>query len=344
MKKNLFILLLFPLLVFSQPYLAPSGATWHYPVWSGLLGVNGMMEFKYTNTVTINNVVCKQITGTFTGTNFMALGSSNFTVIPNLVHYITYENNGVVYLFNGSTFDTLANFNAQAGDTWRDITTCTSGCANARGYYVVTSTGSVTINNVSLKQINVNHVRNVTILTQTVMVINTVPTSTMIPVTSSTTTPEQFTERFISSGGASNCSYYPVLFKGTCDWDHSSIFESPFVNFKCYQDDTFPLYKPYNNSDPSDCSSILGITNPVNHEYKFSIYPSMTQELIHINFESGTGKHELKIYNMNGSIVKSLFVTGETEISVKDLPGGLYLVQLIKDGQVRGYEKMIVTY
>lgn len=113
----------------------------------------GITELKYTNTVTINNITCCQISKTFTG----VIGNPGNSVITmtNPPLY-TYENNGVYYVYNSTNnvFDTLCDFKAKIGDEWG---ICFSPGCNTKPKLTVVDTGHVFINNQFLKRIIVNY-------------------------------------------------------------------------------------------------------------------------------------------------------------------------------------------
>ncbi|MBX3165469.1 MAG: hypothetical protein KF900_13420, partial [Bacteroidetes bacterium] len=148
MKKLVFfsIAILFGVKVSAQDTTwCPQGATWYFEYsqnfYSMAMVKNGYVELKYTGDTTINKIVCKKIIGKFSGCT--SCWHRNLSVYPKVVihnfrTYYTYENNGVIYLYNknSSKFDTVVNFNANIGDKWLRA----SGCGDV---LTVTDTGHV---------------------------------------------------------------------------------------------------------------------------------------------------------------------------------------------------------
>src|SRR5690349_15370835 len=92
----------------------PPGANWIYEI--GGFGTDGQIEYAYTKDTLIQGKMCKKISGTFAGKR----GSAPYTVDPNFEHFFSYEDNNVVYVYNGiGIFDTVADFKASVGDKWR---------------------------------------------------------------------------------------------------------------------------------------------------------------------------------------------------------------------------------
>lgn len=158
---------LLPILIFccfikelkSQTW-CPSGATWHYRVLDTrpLQGQDGTLEMKFTNTVVVNGITCKQIIGTFYGYVYWNPSPTGTVTMSNFRTIITYESNRVVYVYNANyqTFDTLANFNAAPGDSWfyPGVSQSCSALQIPRYKYTVYDTGHVVINGQSLKTLN----------------------------------------------------------------------------------------------------------------------------------------------------------------------------------------------
>lgn len=156
MKK----VILFTFLFLSKLQLAqtwcPSGANWHYkdfyPHWTAYR--MGITELKFTNTITINNTTCCQISKTFTG----VIGDPNQSIITFTYSapIYTYEGNHVYYVYNSdkNNFDTLCNFNANIGDKW--LIPYTEAC-NSQPSLIVVDTGHIFINSHFLKKIVVNY-------------------------------------------------------------------------------------------------------------------------------------------------------------------------------------------
>jgi hypothetical protein len=150
MKKLLlcFTVILTMHAAFAQTW-CPPGAVWHYVFNNPYMPYeNGILQMEFTNTLTVNSIACKRISSTFFGSYNCYPGPNCQTQAYNWGYMDTYENNSVVYIYNpvALAFDTIADFNASVGDTWRMITNCPTP-----PNLTVTSVGQVTFNNVPLK-------------------------------------------------------------------------------------------------------------------------------------------------------------------------------------------------
>jgi hypothetical protein len=151
MKKFYFFIFLFlSLYSESQSWCMP-GATWHYK--DNYLILNGyrkgVTELKFTNTVTINSIVCGEIARTFTG---VVNNPNNNPTVINYQPIRTYSNNGVYYIYDSgaNVFDTLCNFNASIGDKWRKPWNGGGACHDLVS---VVDTGHILVGAFSLKMI-----------------------------------------------------------------------------------------------------------------------------------------------------------------------------------------------
>lgn len=160
MKHLLYIFLFFYSSTHAQHWCQP-GATWHFHNQSLQMNSykSGVTELKYIDTVTVNNILCKKLVGTFIGVT--PFSASPVTTITSL-YFKTYENNKVYYLYDSTfnTFDTLANFNALIGDSWRvpEFPSDNSVlCQFTRPIVTVIDTGHILLNSIYLKKVIVKN-------------------------------------------------------------------------------------------------------------------------------------------------------------------------------------------
>ena len=91
------------------------------------------------------------------------------------------------------------------------------------------------------------------------------------------------------------------------------------------------------------CSDLLSID-----EQKVSdcrIYPNPANSWVNINIESKTNeKFTIKLLDVRGQLIEKIdnITTGKTKIDTKNLPGGIYFIQLIADRQVYEVKKLMV--
>jgi hypothetical protein len=104
---------------------------------------------------------------------------------------------------------------------------------------------------------------------------------------------------------------------------HLNGQKSAYVNFPALENDIKPLEK---------------LTE---FESCIKIYPNPTRGIVKISLENFPEpiKGELRIYNLNGTILKQLRLDAPlTEIDVNDLPDGIYVIRLLMDGNSLDYK------
>ena len=292
MKKLLLFvfLLIFGFQSKAQIWCAP-GATWHYRVYSSFIPYyDGHIKLQVTNTVSINSITCQNMVGIYYGQTMSPTFPT--TTINNYVNVQTYENNGVVYIYNtvSLNFDTITNFNANIGDKWLGIkypnTTCFSP-TYVRATLTVIDTGHVTINSVFLKKIKVS-VQSPSSLTGTITMV----------------------EKISALNG--------FLF----NYSHCIIDGPIYGNFVCYSDSNFPLYNPTSaicNYVPSG----VGINENSISNSILKPYPNPTNGIFHIELNEPIN---LKVYSATGALVfeRTFNEKGNFQLDMSDLSNGIY--------------------
>ena len=309
---------LLPFLMTSQTYFSPQGASWHlgahWPV--TLIIVNGYSEFKYLHDTTINSINCKLISGTYYGD--LSYYQTN-TIVPNYRQYYTYENNGVVFYYNGSNFDTVVNFKANIGDKWLWPKTFLD-TTHYRGALTVVDTLSTLINNQKLKSIKVSY-------------SYTSAPSSILYIT--------FYQRLLWLG-ASNYSYKPGLFPEFFDVKGSGVsVHLPNVTFRCYEDKQFPNY----NTSGSGCKYIVGLTESNNRLSEFKLIPNPIESRFWINLENYQFPEtsiKATMTDVTGKHIQSYtLVSKKTEIDIAALSSGIYFLSFEEKGKVLATKKLI---
>ena len=74
---------------------------------------------------------------------------------------------------------------------------------------------------------------------------------------------------------------------------------------------------------------------------KISIVPNPAKDCFKVNYPGRLGKIHLKILNLNGELQKELDVDNNETINVRDLPAGVYIIQ-VKTGDELWSEKLII--
>lgn len=309
---------LIPFLVKSQTYFSSPGASWHLGAyWPGtLIIVNGYSEYKYLRDTSVNSINCKLISGTYYGD--LSYFQTN-TIVPNYRQYYTYENNGVVFYYNGSNFDTVVNFKASIGDKWLWPKTFPN-TAHYRGALTVVDTFNTLINNQKLKSIKVSY--------------------------SYTSTPSNifyltFHERTLWFG-ASTFSHPPGLFPEFFDVKAASAsVHLPYVSFRCYEDNQFINYNP----SGSGCKYIVGLTETNNSLTEIKLIPNPVQSKFCIdveNYQFQETSIAATITDVTGKFIQSYnLISQKTEIDIAALESGIYFLTFEEKGRVVATKKLI---
>jgi hypothetical protein len=114
---------------------------------------NGYGDIAYSGDTLIDGQVTKKLTKTFHG-----LGWGMDVTSYSIGTEYTYEANGVVYLRYQNQWDTLYNFNAQVGDSWRMAKQPFANVASQNSRLKVIATGTKLINSSTLKYVKVEFV------------------------------------------------------------------------------------------------------------------------------------------------------------------------------------------
>jgi len=276
-----------------------------YPYYSGKL------ELKYTDTVTINNKLCKKIVGTYYGKTMSPVFPS--VTINGYVNLNTYEDNGLVCNWDpyNSRFDTIANYNASVGDSWLianypSQATTNTNCPE-RSKVVVSNTDTVSLNNITLKMIVISY------------------TLWSYPVL----------DTLIERIGSKNSFLYP---------HYGCLIDGPyFGTFICYSDSTFPLYKKPGvlscDYDPT------GVNEYENNTF-VSIAPNPVKDKLMLRSLHLNGRYEATLINSLGEQVLQnnqtyLYTNHATELDISNLKPGFYFLVLTENNVMRCVKKII---
>jgi len=143
--KRLLLLIILTILfsgIKSQTW-APSGASWHYEF--NQMFSYGYIKVEYVGDTTVQGKNCKILQKTAYAYSYP--GTYDTTVIGK---EYTYLENDVVYYFNHGQFDTLYNFNAQFGASWK-----------VRKNQLSTDSGKVIVDSIGYKIINADTLKSI---------------------------------------------------------------------------------------------------------------------------------------------------------------------------------------
>lgn len=78
-------------------------------------------------------------------------------------------------------------------------------------------------------------------------------------------------------------------------------------------------------------STIATIRNCNQKDIAISVSPNPVKNLVTIKFDKEIGRQEIQIFDLEGKLIKNLFVENNTQINVAELPKALYIIQLKND-------------
>lgn len=74
----------------------------------------------------------------------------------------------------------------------------------------------------------------------------------------------------------------------------------------------------------------------------FTISPNPSEKNIALTFEDNQNGNELIIYSLNGQEVKRELITSGNQVNISINTKGTYIVNILKEGQIIGYERVII--
>ncbi len=303
--KNLSLILLALFFHFnaSTQVWIDSGAVWHYDYW--VLGGMGFIKYTYSKDTVIQDKKCQQIDAT--EFRFTINQYDSVILLGEFSHKAnyTYVSGDTVFYLNNDEFFVLYDFGATIGDQWI-ISTTNDGLSECddTSRIVVTGTGSIILNDAEYRYITVQPSSN-----------------------SSIGLKGTYIERFgnIDLDGFPFQYLFPDMFE--CD-SITSIIEWTFLQFKCFEDNSFTLYNP----SSEDCEyylTHLGTIEPKQDE--ISCYPIPAKDIIKIKYDF-KGDALVQIFSSQGMLVDSFKMNQQTEIiDISQLKQGMYLIQFQTD-------------
>jgi hypothetical protein len=228
--------------------------------------------------------------------------------------YYTYENNDVVYLFNGTSFDTIVNYNANVGDQWLSQSNCGS-----RFPYKVIKTSIKSINNFSFRAISASY---------TYTYINS----------GNTVTDSVWVEYYEKIQGP-YAGNWKSLFFNTCPLTQDPpLYETPFQYYCGYSDQSTPLQL----SGGSGCRTITGMSEEEQWEKEIRLFPNPNSGVFNLQLQENSF---VKIYSMSGTLIREMAFkeNGNHLISMTELSQGIYIVK-IENKSSSSFIKLIKEY
>jgi len=276
---------------------APNGAQWHYSYYGFF---PGYVDIAYSGDTLIDGQVTKKLSKTFHG-----LGWGMDITSYSIGTEYTYESNGVVYLRYQNQWDTLYNFNAQVGESWRMAKQPFANVAHHNSRLKVIATGTKVINSSTLKYVKVEFV-------------------------DPQMNPLGFADTIVENIGFIGSYFLPYdMFDGAVDGNEGGPF-------RCYSDNNFATYKP---NYLEVCDYIMG-TSELSAGVSFQVYPNPVSDQINIPDAFLDEYANYQILSSEGKMLQS----GETkpQIDVAKLPAGNYRL-LIENKTQKRYARVLVV-
>ena len=228
------LILLTAFTVYSQNW-CDQGANWKYSFFTAFYA-EGYTQIEYVGDTLISGQSAKKLNKHHYVYNYFNSQSEDYDIGMEY----TYENNGVVYLWHNNNWDTLYNFNATIGDSWRMAKQPILNACEENSYLTVTATGTKIINATSLKYLVVDF-----------------------------SFPLSFSDTIVEKIGFIGSYVLPYDF---CD---GALDGNEGGTFRCYQDDNFMVYKPHYSGN---CNDILALPEkPLNNTIRIVPNPAVSQ-------------------------------------------------------------------
>lgn len=204
---------------FSQTW-CDAGANWKYSFFRAFYA-EGYTEISYTGDTTLNGQTAQILKKRRNVYKYLSEQHDSYDIGEDY----TYEDNGVVYILFENNWDTLYNFNASIGDSWRLPKQPLINACDSNSTLTVTATGTKIINSVPLKYLVVDF---------------SFPFST--------------TDTIVEKIGFIGDYMLPYDYcNGAWDQNEGGVF-------RCYKDFTFSTYKPHYSGE---CNDVLSVTENI---------------------------------------------------------------------------------
>lgn len=277
---------------------APNGAQWHYSYYGFL---PGYVDIAYSGDTLIDGQVTKKLSKTFHGLGW-GMGVTSFGIGTEY----TYEANGVVYLRYQNQWDTLYNFNAQVGDSWRMAKQPITNVINQNSRIKILATGNLIINNETRKYLVAEK------------------------CDSNYNSLGWINDTLIENIGFLHDYLLPYdQFDGAVDGNEGGPF-------RCYSDNNFALYKP---NYLEVCDYIMG-TAELEGNASFQVYPNPVSDQINIPESLIQQYNHYRILSNDGKVIQEGQTTATLDVA--NLPAGNYTL-LIESPTQKRYAKVLVV-
>lgn len=273
------------------------GAKWYYGCHGFLGSYDFAVVYSYEGDTVHNNKTYNIIRGKYYGKSLQFFPFKD-TLVENYRPFLTRMENDVLYTPMGGR-DTVADFNANIGDTWL----LAPDCNWVRRTGTVTATGFHTYKSQNYRTVTCAF---------TFTYINTT-TSQVVTDTMQV----GFIDKVLLFGNWRN------PFVSYCPRDPNILYDGDSDYFCGYEDsETDPLELNPN----SYCWKVSGVTESF-AEKRVKVYPNPAKEHIIVNFK---GAATLRVFNAQSVLAHEIVLpeSGEYKLNIKDYAPGIYFLRL----------------
>ena len=260
-----------------------NGANWKYSFFSVFYS-EGYVEISYVGDTLLNGQLANKLNKHYEVYSYL---NSQYESYDFGEEY-TYENNGVVYIWYQNDWDTLFNINASVGESWTMAKQPINNACDSNSTLTVTAIGNKIINSTSLKYIVVDF-----------------------------GIPFNFSDTIVEKIGFIGSYMLPY------DYCNGALDANEGGEFRCYEDDNFPNYKPHYTGN---CNFIVGL-NDISSEQNIQIVPNPASTKIEvIGFDETSVIYIKDIQGKDWSANRIGNV-----IHIDELPNGVYVLSFQND-------------
>jgi hypothetical protein len=286
-----FLFLLASDTLYSQTW-SPPGAIWYYEYFN--FGYSGYSEIKYTGDTVINSVTCKKLEKSMHVIDYLNQFQNYY-----LGAEYTYEQGGTIYMYFNNHFDTLFNFNASIGDSWRLAgQPPNANLCDSNSIVTVLDTGTLIINSLPLRYKKV-----------------------LFNYGGSWNHPDTIIEKIGTT------FWYMIPYDGCYAVD--AYQGGPL---RCYSDSSFAVY---HHNYSNNCDFIIGLNEIEPTEDLILIYPNPVRERFTIDagYTGGFAIEDVEIYSSVGEKIFSQKHTADSKqkkiyVDTHSWSVGIYFVRI----------------
>lgn len=288
------------------------GAIWHYDYSN--LSTRGYVLYIYQKDTTILNKPCQKIIKFTMDFYYDINGILHYSGETHYGSNYTYTSGDTVFYYRDNQFFVLYNFGASVGDRWIVSTTNENGYCNDTSSVEVTETGTLLINGISFRYINLRPTPN-----------------SLVGLKG------KYVERIgcISTGIDDLQTLFPSEYQ--CDSLPYEV-EFPILQFRCFEDESVSLY----TVAVEDCEALFDhVGMPQSDNIVFNCYPNPTEGMVNIN-TTFTDHYTIELYTVLGTKIQKFEVTpGTSTIDLSNLPHGVYFLEIQKTQSERFVKKIV---